>query len=263
MPWNHHDRKEILMPKKLFLSAGLVLSLLGVAACGGDDDPGAAADDSGAVEEGAPGEEALPEPDLEGIPDVVAVVNGEEILRDEFVTTYESQFQQLAAQAQMSGEDVDQEQLKSDTAESMVDSELLVQEADSRGFEATDEDIDDTLNELAEQNGLGSGEEFMAALGEQGMPEEEVMSHLELQVKVDQLIGDEVGDIEPTEDELRQLYDEAVAQQEEASEEEVEMPPFEEVRPQLEEQAVAEKENEAVQALLGELREDGDITVNL
>ncbi|NED94194.1 peptidylprolyl isomerase [Phytoactinopolyspora alkaliphila] len=262
------------MPKKLLLSAGVVLSLLGVAACGEDDEAGdaTAPESAPTAEDEGTGQEAAPEPDLEGIPDVVAVVNGEEISRDEFVTTYESQFQQMAMQAQMSGEEVDQEQLKAQTADSMVDSELLVQEADDRGFDASQDDVDTTLNELAEQNGLGTADDFLAALAEQGMPEEEVMKQLELQVKVDQLISDEAGDIEPSEDELRKLYDDAVAQQEAAgeegaaeagTEEGAEVPSFEEVRPQLEEQAISQKEAEVAQALLADLRESGDITVNL
>ncbi|WP_166355674.1 SurA N-terminal domain-containing protein [Phytoactinopolyspora limicola] len=250
------------MSRKLLLAAGLAAILVGTAACGSDDDTPSAADDAPDQAE-VPGAEEVPEPDLDGIPDVVAVVNGEEILRDEFVTNYESRYQQLAMQAQMSGEPVDQDQLKDQTAQSMVDTELLVQEADGRGLTVSDSDIDETLDGLAVQNGMESADDFLAALAEQGVSEDEVFSQLEVQVKVDHLLLDEAGDIEPTEEELMELYEEAEAQQEEMGDAGSELPPFDEVRPQLEEQARAEAENETVQSLINDLREGAEITVNL
>src|SRR5690625_7341800 len=47
-------------------------------------------------------EEDMPEADLEGIPDIVAEINGEEITKDDCESIYEQQFQQQAMQAQMS-----------------------------------------------------------------------------------------------------------------------------------------------------------------
>ncbi|NEE01710.1 peptidylprolyl isomerase [Phytoactinopolyspora halotolerans] len=245
------------MNKKLLISLGLVVSLPFLAACSDDD-----ADES-ADENSAEQEPAAPEPDLESIPDVVAVVNGEEILKEDFVPAYESQFQQFAMQAQATGEDVDEEQLKQQTADNMVSNELLLQEADNRNVDASQEEIDQTLNDLATQNGLESADEFIAALEEQGMAEDEVMAQLENQVKLDELIADEAGDTEPTEKELRELYEQAEAQQGQAGEEAPEMPPFEEVKPQLEEQAKAEKESAAAEELVGKLREDAEVTINL
>ncbi|WP_129663643.1 SurA N-terminal domain-containing protein [Phytoactinopolyspora endophytica] len=247
------------MNKKIFLGVSVAVSLFAITACGGDDaDEENAGGDESSEQEGAP-----QAPDLESIPDVVAVVNGSEILKEDFVSVYEGQFQQLAMQAQTTGEDVDEEQLKEQTAENMVNNELLVQEADDRGFDASQEDIDETMNELAAQNGLESGEDFMAALEEQGMGEEEVRAELEVQVRVDQLIADEAGDTDPTEEELQELYDEAEAQQEQMGEEAQELPPFDEVKPQLEEQAKADKESEVAQALVQDLRGDAEVSINL
>src|SRR5690625_3863626 len=39
-------------------------------------------------------EEDMPEADLDGIPDIVAEINGEEITKDDFESIYEQQFQQ-------------------------------------------------------------------------------------------------------------------------------------------------------------------------
>lgn len=278
--------------KRTFLALPLVGVLL-LAACGGNDnenntinnnntannnDPATEenneepeteeepADENEATPDTETGEADMPEPDLEGIPDVVAEVNGEEIEREEFENAYVGQFQQVVMQSQMTGQEVDQDQLKLQIAESMVGTELLIQEASSAGFEASEEEINETLEELAEQFGLESKEAFLDAMEEQGMEEEEVISQVETQVKVDQLIANESGDIEPTEEELEEYYDQIVAQQEQMGEgnnEESDLPSFDEVKPEIEEQVRRQNESEVYQTLIERLREDADITVNL
>ncbi|RCW74958.1 SurA N-terminal domain-containing protein [Saliterribacillus persicus] len=273
------------MSKKWILGLLLAISVLVLGACSDDAEESqeennnedeaaqeetteeeAGEEESG--EEAAPEGEAgtqqpeMPEPDLEGIPDVVASVNDEEITKEEFEQTYSMQFQQAMARAQMSGQEVDQDQLKTQIAESMVGQELVIQEANNSGIEATDEQIDQTLTELAQQNGLETKDEFITALGDQGMDEEEVMSQVETQVKVDELVSNEAGDTEITEEELRETYDELVAGQEQGGED-VEIPEFEEVKPNIEDQLKQQKEAEAFQSLVDKLREDADVTINL
>src|SRR5690625_1684635 len=262
------------MRKKALLGAALAIALLGVAACG---DEGSGADQEASSDQSTeqqmpeqegqdPQQPELPEPDLEGIPDVVAEVNGKKIDKEEFEAAYESQFQQMMMQAQMTGEESNQDELKASTAENLVGNELLTQEAENRKITASKEQVDDTLQEMAEANGMESGEEFIAALAEQGMAEDEVMDQLETQVEIEQLIAEEAGDIEPTEAELQELYEQSAAQQEQAAGEggeAGEMPAFEEVEDQLKEQVKAQKEGEATQALVDALREKGDVTIHL
>lgn len=257
------------LSKKLLLTTSVAIILFGAAACGesADDESGGNGGGSSSEEtseEGGEQENAAPGPDLEGIPDVVAEVNGEEIGKDEFVSVYEGQFQQMAMQSQQTGQEVDQDQLKKQTAENLVNNKILIQEADNRGLSASEDEVDKTLTEIAQQQGLESKDEFLKMLDEQGMGEEEVMSQLEIQVKLDQLIAEETGDTDPTEEELQELYDRTAEQQEQmGAGEGSELPPFEDVKPQLKEQIKAEKENEAVQTLIDELREDADISINL
>lgn len=207
------------------------------------------------------GEAQALEPDVEGIPEVVAEVNGEEIEREAFEMTYAGQYQQMAMQLQMSGQEqeIDEEQLKAQVLESMIGQELLIQEADSRNFDISDDDINELIDESVEQNGLESREQLMSAFEEQGTNEEEVMAQIETQVKVNKLIEYEVGDYEPSETELEEYYDQIVAQQTQSNPE-VDIPPFDEVRPEIEQQLVTQRENEAVQTLVTTLHEDADIT---
>lgn len=250
---------------KKLLVVGLATALLGVAACSSDDGAGSSdeASEKSSESGGADGQ-SVPGADLEGIPEVVAEVDGEEITRDEFVEMYERQFEQMAMQAQAGGQEPDQDALKEQVAQSLVNTELLTQAAADQGLEATDADVDQTIEELATSNGMSSPDEFLKALDEQGVPEDEVRDQVATQVKVDALIAEEGGDLDPTQGELRKAYDQAVAQQKQAGGKAADkLPPFKKVVPQLTEQVTAQKEAAAGEELVGRLRKDADIEIFL
>lgn len=209
------------------------------------------------------------EPDLRGIPDVVATVNDAEITKADFVAAYTAQFQQQQAQAGTTGQPVDEDALKQQTAEGLVNNELLLQEAAERDFDATEDDVQEMLADYAEQSGAESPEAYLETLAEQGLEEDLAREQLADQVRLDQLFADE-GVEEPTETELRELYDAAVEQQKALSEgteeegaPEQEIPAFDEVRDQLADQARSQEQNEVAQALLETLREDAEIDIAL
>ena len=251
------------------VTAAAVLTL---SACGGggggDSDSASAGEDTSSSDSASasPGEgpDAAQgvEPDLEGIPEVVAEVNGEQVTKEEFAPIYEAAFQQAAMQAQAGGEAPDEDALKKQTVDDLVDTELLVQEADSRGIAVSDEDIDAELTDLAEKNQLGSAEELLAAVEKQGITEEQARAQVETQVMVEQLVADEDGAADPTEKELRALYAQA-KQQAQSSQSGQKIPPFDEVRDQLEDQAKSEQVGRVAEALLVDLRKDAEIEINL
>jgi peptidyl-prolyl cis-trans isomerase SurA len=240
------------------LGALAVAAVLTLSACGGgdgssadDDAPAATSSDSAQSEAGA------------GIPDVVAEVNGEEVTKDEFVPIYEAQLEQATTQSQMTGEAPDEEALKKATLDDLVDTELLAQEAEARGIEVTDEDVDAELTSLAEQNGMQTGEELLEAIAQQGMDEETARAQVETQVLIEQLVEDESGPFEPTEKELRAIYDDAKKQQAQSGQGGQQIPPFSQVRSQLVEQARTQETGSVAGALVEDLREAAEITVNL
>lgn len=265
--------------KKWLSSVTIIGSLLFLGACNGDEegagDTGQAEEqshpDTGAAAEGeeAGGEKSAageqpeaPEPDLEGVPDVVAEVNGTEIEKPAFEEAYNMQFQQMAMMSQMSGEELNQDDLKKQVADGLVSQELLNQEADNRKLKVTEEDTNAVLDDLVEQNQMESQDDLFAAFEEQDMPKEEVMSQVEMQVKIDKLIAEEAGDIEPSKEELQEVYDAQIEQMKQMETEE-EPPSFEEMEPQLKEQVTAQKEGEAAQALVADLKESADVKVHL
>lgn len=267
------------MSKKLLTSCALAGVLLGVAACGDAPEEGADADttaeaEQGAEEQGAEGEAGaegeMPEPDTSDIPDVVAEVNGEEISGEDFAAFYESQFQQAVMQSQMSGEEPDEDAIKEQSLESMIGNELLIQDAEDSGYEASEDDVEALLEDTAEQSGMESVDDLIAAYEEQGMDEEQLREDAQNQVLIDQVVED-INVEEPSEEELRDYYDQSVGQQappEEGAEEGAEgeapeAPEFEDVKDELEDQLTSQKQGEAAQAHVDELREDADVETHL
>lgn len=239
------------------LGALAVAALLTLSACGDDgsstsDAPSPSSTSAASADAGA---------DLEGVPEVVAEVNGEEVTRDEFAPIYRAQLEQATAQAQAGGAAPDEEALKKQTVDDLVDTELLAQEADARGIEVSDDDIDAELTSLAEQNGMKTGDELLAAIAKQGMDEEAARDQVETQVLVERLVEDENGPFRPSEKQLRALY--AKAEQQAKAGGSGKVPPFAQVRDQIAQQAETQEIGTVAGALVKSLRKEADITVNL
>lgn len=265
--------------KKLVTSVAAAALLFGLAACdnGDAEEPDGDAEQNEQSEEN--GDEApegmedmedleqpeMPEPDLDDVPDVVAEVNGEDISGEEYSTSYEAQYQQMAMQAQMSGESVDEEQLEEMVLDNLIGLELLSQDAEDSGFEASEEDIDEQLEEVAADNGLESVDEVLELAEEQGFSEEQFREDLEAEVVIEQVL--ESLDVEePTEEEVEEAYEQYSAQAPPAEGEdgeEAEEPDLEELRPQIEDELAQQKEGEALQAYVDDLREGAEVEVNI
>lgn len=263
-----------MLGSKKKLIAAVAGTAFVIAGCGASDDDAPAPNDQAAAESSEQGaedpaaESGEPKPDLEGIPDVVAVVNGEDISKDDFSVVYESQFQQMAMQSQMSGQEVDQDQLKSATVDGLIDNELIAQDAKKQGISVSDDEAEQELTKLAETNQM-SRDDFMAANKEQGLDEKRVVDEVKSQALIKKLLESENGEFTATDQELQQSYDQVKQQQEMAgqagqgAQAQQELPPLEQVRPQLEEQVVNQKLAEAMQKKADELREGADITINI
>ncbi len=253
-----------LMRTRTVLGLVAATSMLVLSACGGGGDSSASSDKDASPSESSSASADAPAdggPDVSKIPDVVAEVNGEEITKDEFVPIYEAAFQQAAAQAQTSGQAPDEAAIQRQTADDLVSTELLTQEAESRGIEVSDDAVQTELADLAKQNQMGSAEELLAAVEKNGLTEEAALAQIENQLMIQQLVEDEDGGKTPTEKQLRAIYDQA--KQQAAGQKGQKIPPYAQVHDQIEEQAKTEQTGKVAQALVEDLRKDADITINL
>lgn len=251
------------------LGLAMSVSVVALAACGSQGDEAKPKESSAAAEQ-SPGADSAQDqqgkPNTKDIPKVVAEVNGEKILKDDFVPLFETQYQQMQMQAQQSGQPVDEKDLKKQTVENLVSTEVLVQEADKRKIDVSDKDIDKGLKESA-KSGQMSEKDFLKAMKDQGMDEENVRSELKNQLKIEGLVEDEYGEFEVSGEEIGQAYEQAKSQQEQMAQQggqgQQEMPPIEDMRPQLKEQVKNQKSQEATQKYAKKLRKQADVTIHL
>ncbi|QQB15190.1 SurA N-terminal domain-containing protein [Brevibacterium casei] len=249
-----------MVKSKWWVGLAVSVSVVALAGCGTSGDDPSAAPTSPAAEQSDAGA-----PNTDDIPDVVAEVNGEQITKDEFVPLYETQYGQMMMAAQQGGQPVDEAALKQQTADNLVSTELLRQEADRRGIEVTDDDVATALDETAQASQM-STEEFLSAMNDQGTDEARVNEEMKTQLKIEGLIADEFGEFEVTDEEIGAAYQQAKDQQEQMAAQtgqEAQVPSIDEMRPQLEEQVRSDKANEATQQYAGELQDQGDVTINL
>ncbi len=243
------------MRKFLIMILSLLLTMSVFVACGNNDNNEAAENNAADIE--------LPEPDLDSIPNIVAEVNGEEITKEDFEGIYQQQFQQQSLQAQMSGTEIDEESIKSQTIEGLVGQILLTQEATSKFSEVSEEEIDNVLDNLLAQYGIETKEEMFEQLEEQGVSETDFMSDIEKQAKIERFITEEIGEINFSEDEIKEAYENVKAQQAEMEESDEEFPDYDEAKPILEEQLKSQKESEKLQEIVNKLREKADVTIHI
>src|SRR5699024_9451675 len=143
--------------------------------------------------------------------------------------------------------------LKDQVLDSLIDQAIFFKEAEERFPEVDQDEVDAFIDDLIAQVGVESRDELFDAYEEQGMSEEEVLEEVEMQIRVNQLMDEEleVGDID--EDELKELYDELVEMQEaqnEQAEEPKESPEFDDNNDQTEANLKQEKQAEESDKLL-------------
>lgn len=241
-------------------------SVLVIAGCSSTDSDAPKDNDSAGSSESTDGaddagEPEMPEADVDSVPDVVASVNDTDISRDAFLLDYEVQFQQAAMMSQ--GAEVDQDALKLDVADMMINRELIIQAAAADGIEADDEKVDEMLEDAAAQSGLSSIDEFLELAAEQGIDADQMRVDAGNQYLINTYIDNNVSVPDTPEEDLRAQYDEVVEMLKEQGADEEQIPKFEDVRDELNDEAKSNEMTAAVDAHLKQLREAANVEIFL
>jgi len=152
---------------------------------------------------------------------VVATVDGEEILKEELLAMEEQQKQQLAMQGlDPDSEEADQmmEEMRPDLLENIVMIALLEQKAQKEDITVEDDEVDEYYQQFAQQAG---GEEMLEEqLEEADITEEELKSDIADQMLIEQYMDHYIvenvpeDELEFSEEELRDLYEQQQQQME-------------------------------------------------
>lgn len=190
------------------------------------------------------------------IPDVIATVNGEEIYKDIFVSSLENMIN--AQRIQTDDENAEQiiNELKDELIERIVDERLLTQAADEKGIEVTEQEIEENLVPITSR--FESDEELEKRLQEEGFSMEDLRADIERLIKLDKFIEEYTTDVEITEEQLQQAYDEIVRSSQDDN-----PPSFEEYKEVLQARLEFEQQEKQVEQLVAELRKSSDIAIHV
>ena len=185
---------------------------------------------------------------------VVAVVDGNEIKNNDLNTSMEQFSQAAIAQGvDVSNPDIKAE-IRSQSLDVLINTELLKAEATERGITVTEEEAVERLELIeSEIGGEDVLEERMTTLGlDREKLESDIRDEILIQTLLDQVFAE--AEIEITEEEVQAVY-------EAAGGEGAELPALEEVREQVEAQIRSSKEQAAIDAFLEGLKADADIVI--
>ena len=268
------------MKKRILIIGMSILLIFSLAACGNSDnnqEPNDEPENQEPVEEDNPSEEdessEQSDQSVNGESqqeigenlddnDPMVVVNGEEILKSEFLAEFETTKQMVTAQY---GIDIESEenqalipQLQQQTIQNMISQEALAQEAENQGLEVSEEEIEDSIEQLKEQ--FGGEEGYDEALAQENLTEEELKDMLRQEQLTTTLIENNVSydSINVTEEELTNYYEQYKAQMEG---QEQEAPAFEEIEEQLKQQLEQQKRQEVDQAYIQEIINESNIEI--
>ncbi|OWZ82922.1 SurA N-terminal domain-containing protein [Natranaerobius trueperi] len=196
--------------------------------------------------------------------ETVAIVNGQEIDKEEFEETKDYFAQIYEAQGIDLDEDEEMnEQVTRQVIDELVSEELLIQEAKDLEISPNEELVEEELEEY--KNEFEDDDQLEEQLG---LSVEQLEQQISDSLMIDKLIDEQVqdDDLNISEDELKQMYDQQIEQQQEMMPEdeeidEAELPEFEEIKSDLEEMALEEKKQEQVGKLIHELKDESDIEI--
>ncbi len=181
--------------------------------------------------------------------EVVATVNGEKISLDDF----ETQLEQTRQMSLQQGIELDEEELKTQVIDEMINRVLIEQEAEKEGITVTEEEVEEEINAIIEN--IGGREVFEQELSNLNLSEEELRENIEKEILMNKYLTtrtpqDEVA----TEEEMQAIYDEVSEGQD--------LPPFEELEEELRSEVIRRKQSEIIEGLINSLREKADIDIS-
>lgn len=202
--------------RKYLIGSMLLLLAMALVACG-DKEESESTDETG-----NPMGEPVDISDEEKVDadEVVAIVNGTEIIGSIYNTIYAN----LKLQSTQMSDEFDKEEVKEATLESLIDQELVRQEAESEGIEVSEEELDEEISMIKEQNEEG----YKTLLEQFQMTENDFKEQLRIDL-IRFEYADKKLDVAISDDDVKKKYDEL----KEEVEEEEELPEFDEVKDQI------------------------------
>lgn len=226
------------MIKKYTMGLVALLLTIVLVACGGEDKAEPTKQDGNL-------NEPVEISDKEKVADdeVVAVVNGTDVTGEVYNTVYA----QLKQHANQMGQDLKEKEIKTAAIESLIDRELLMQEADEQGIEISDKEAEKEFKAIKKE----SKENLENILEQYQMTEQDFIGQLQFELTLNEFKAETI-DVDVSDDEVKEIY-------EEEKEKNEKMPELAEIEDQLRANIEIQKVNEALEDKIAKVRETAKI----
>lgn len=247
------------MFRKFALLTLTMLFAIALSACGSDQSSKSSSDQpkqDKAKTAQTTKDKAQPQP-KKGLVDedkTVATVNDEKIKGKD----YNMALQQLESMYQQQGQDINDqkvyEQIKNQAISSLVGNQLILQDADKKGYQPSEKAINDQIDQVKGQ--FPKEKDFTAALKKNNLTMDQFKKQTANGLKSDEYIKKEVGPIKVSDDEIKSFYKKYSEGQKKA-------PELAKVEPQIKQQIQQQKTQEKLGKIVDQLKEKNKVKVNI
>lgn len=193
--------------------------------------------------------------------EAVAIVNGEEISKEDFDYTV----QRISMNYEQQGLSLEGEQgeavlegIREEAMDILVEERILLQEAIKNGHSVTDEEVEEEFESLKGQ--FSSQEDFEEILEMNLLTEERLKKMLKTEMHIERFFKEATENVEVSEAESKEAYD-RYFEEIQGTEAEEDFPSYEEIKYDLEFEIMQEKQNEEFRTIIETLKADSEINI--
>lgn len=193
--------------------------------------------------------------------EAVAIVNGEEISKEDFDYTV----QRISMNYEQQGLSLEGEQgeavlegIREEAMDILVEERILLQEAIKNGHSVTDEEVEEEFESLKGQ--FSSQEDFEEILEMNLLTEERLKKMLKTEMHIERFFKEATENVEVSEAESKEAYD-RYFEEIQGTEAEEDFPSYEEIKYDLEFEIMQEKQNVEFRTIIETLKADSEINI--
>ncbi|ALC83560.1 MULTISPECIES: SurA N-terminal domain-containing protein [Bacillus] len=188
----------------------------------------------------------------------VAIVNDKELLGSDYNAVLASSQSQLQQMGQDPTSEEAAKQIKEQTINSLVGQTLLIQDADKKGYKASDDEVNKQLEESKKQ--YKSEKEFNDAVKQAGLDADKLKAQFAESITFQKYVDKEIKVDEATDKEIQQYYDQ-ISQQGNSTGQKP--PKLEEIKPKIKEQLEQQKKQEKLVTKVEELKKQSKVDIKI
>ncbi|EWH22741.1 SurA N-terminal domain-containing protein [Bacillus haynesii] len=189
----------------------------------------------------------------------VAVVNDEKITGKDYnsvLSTAQMQYQQTGQDP--TSKDAAQ-QIKKQAIDSLIGQALITQEADKKGYKASEKEIEKQLDESKKQ--YKNDQDFEEAVKKAGLNMNTLKSDIADSIKTEKYIDKELPTDQVTDKEIKDYYDQFAMQQKDSGQKNT--PAFDDVKKQIQDMLKQQKRQEKLGQQVEKLKKSADVKVEI